>query len=66
MDALRLIRTGDDAGPGEPQKAAVDRILSEISRLYFERAKALQSGDQEAFQQVDFKIAALKSSLAKL
>ena len=66
MNPLRLIRTGDDAGPSEDQSVTVDRLLSEISQLYFERVKTLRSGDQAAFQAVDAKIAALKERLAAL
>jgi len=66
MNPLRLIRMGDDAGPNEAPSVTVDRILSEISRLYFDRARTLRSGDQAAFQTVDAKIAALKEKLDKL
>lgn len=63
---MRIFRTGDAAGPSEAQSVTVDRILSEISQLYFERAKTLRSGDQAAFQAVDAKIAALKFRLTEL
>jgi len=66
MNPLSIIRTGDEAGSSELYSTVVDRILSEISRLYFERARALQSGDQEAFQTVDREIATLKDQLTKL
>ena len=66
MNPQRLIQTGDDAGLAEVQSLAVDRILSEISQLYFERARTLRSGDQAAFQAVDAKINALRDRLAKI
>jgi hypothetical protein len=66
MNPLRFIRTGDDAGPSEVQSVMVDRILSEISQLYFVRARTLHSGDQAAFQAANAQIAALKERLAKL
>jgi len=45
---------------------AIDKILSELSRLYLERFKALRTGDHRDIQTITDKIADLKTQLNQL
>ena len=44
----------------------IDKILSELSRLYLERFKTLRTGDHNDLQKISDRIVALKSKLSYL
>ena len=66
MIPQRVVNTGEDVGFSENNSQVIDGMLSEISRLYVERFQSLRSGDAQAFQIADAKIAFLKIKLNAL
>jgi hypothetical protein len=54
------------SSPSPTSAAQVDQILSELSRLYLERFKAMRSDDKAAVQSLTDQIEAFKSLLEQI
>jgi hypothetical protein len=68
MKTKRVIRTGDNAAstPASSPQEQTDSLLSEMSRLYRERFRAMYNKDLPALQTINNQIDELKTKLAKL
>ena len=66
MKTKRAARSGKIENPAVSSQEETDFLLSEVSRLYRERFRAMYNGDQPALKSINDQIDALKSKLAKL
>ena len=62
----RVIHTGDETKEIRTSAVWTDLVLSEISRLYLDRCRAMREGNSMAVELYNREIASLKVKLAKL
>jgi hypothetical protein len=66
MENERIIETGDPQALSARHAAEVSVVLDELGRLYFDRVRAMNTGDRMAVLEVEMKITTLKVKLAAL
>jgi len=66
MKSKRIIRSGDKPDQSAASPELADLLLSEMSRLYRERFRAMYNNDQPTLKSVNQQIDLLKSRLTKI
>ncbi len=62
----QAIHTGDSSRHSRTSALEIDKVLSELSRLYLERFRTLREGTLEDLQLINSRITSLKAKLQQL
>ena len=63
---LQIIQTKDEISPAATPVAQIDQMLSDLSRLYLERFKAMREGDPSTVQALSARITDIKAILGQI